>query len=86
MSLVHALPETAIGNHWSSAGVWIISPFDHPERKHAMAKDHKGDSAPRVDQSGKGEHGGNRAGDADADKKPDKSSQAAGKDPHRGKD
>lgn len=51
-----------------------------------MAKDHKGDSAPRVDQSGKGEHGGNRAGDADADKKPDKSSQAAGKDPHRGKD
>lgn len=50
-----------------------------------MAKEHKGDSAPRVDQSSKGEHGGNRAGSAKEDQKPGKSSQAAGKDPQRGK-
>jgi hypothetical protein len=51
-----------------------------------MAKDHKGDSAPRAAISNDGEHGGNRAGDDSKDTKPAKSSQAAGKDPHRGKD
>lgn len=33
-----------------------------------------------------GEHGGNRGGNQDKKDKPQKSSQAAGKDPNRGKD
>ena len=38
-------------------------------------------------QSSQGSHGGNRSGDKDKrDDQPKKSSQAAGKDPHRGKD
>ncbi|MBY3390483.1 hypothetical protein [Rhizobium laguerreae] len=49
-----------------------------------MAKEHKGDSAPRQDQKSKGEHGGNRAGSHDKPAETSRSSQAAGKDPHRG--
>lgn len=50
-----------------------------------MAKEHKGQSAPRIDGRSKGEHGGNRAGERREEaEKPKKSSQAAGKDPHRG--
>jgi hypothetical protein len=38
-------------------------------------------------QSSQGSHGGNRAGDKDKrEDQPKKSSQAAGKDPRRGKD
>ena len=36
--------------------------------------------------SSKGSHGGNRGGDKDKRDEPKKSSQAAGKDPKRGKD
>ncbi|MBY3488963.1 hypothetical protein [Rhizobium laguerreae] len=49
-----------------------------------MAKEHKGDSAPRQDQKSKGEHGGNRAGSRDKPDDSSRSSQAAGKDAHRG--
>ena len=48
-----------------------------------MAKEHKGQSEPRLDERGKGEHGGGGERRDDA-KGPKKSSQAAGKDPHRG--
>ena len=51
-----------------------------------MAKEHKGDSAPRLKETSKGEHGGNRGGDSNKDEKQSpRSSQAAGKDPNRGK-
>jgi hypothetical protein len=41
----------------------------------------------RTGKSSKGSHGGNRAGNKDKrDDQPKKSSQAAGKDPHRGKE
>ncbi|MEZ2128089.1 MULTISPECIES: hypothetical protein [unclassified Sinorhizobium] len=49
-----------------------------------MAKEHKGDSAPRLDEKSKSEHGGNRGGSHDKPSTSRKSSQAAGKDPHRG--
>ena len=49
-----------------------------------MATNLKGGKAA---QSSQGSHGGNRSGDKDKrDDQPKKSSQAAGKDPHRGKD
>lgn len=50
-----------------------------------MAKEHKGQSAPRERDESHGQHGGNRGGDQkkDADQNK-KSSQAAGKDPNRG--
>ena len=43
-------------------------------------------SAKADDKKGKGTHGGNRGGDhtAKSGDQPKKSSQAAGKDPHRG--
>jgi hypothetical protein len=51
-----------------------------------MAREHKGESAARQENRSKGEHGGNRAGkDPKEETEPKKSSQAAGKDPHRGK-
>ncbi|MGE5271244.1 MAG: hypothetical protein ACM3JG_16410 [Thiohalocapsa sp.] len=50
-----------------------------------MAKDHKGKSAPPDKPDSHGEHGGNRAGGRKAEaEQPKRSSQAAGKDPHRG--
>lgn len=49
-----------------------------------MAREHKGKSAPRIDDKSKGEHGGNRAGTRARETEVKKSSQAAGKDPHRG--
>lgn len=50
-----------------------------------MAREYKGQSAPRTDGGSKGEHGGNRAGERRDDaEKSKRSSQAVGKDPHRG--
>lgn len=51
-----------------------------------MAKEHKGDSAPRPPtKTSLGKHGGNRAGERKHEaQRPKKSSQAAGKDPSRG--
>ena len=50
-----------------------------------MAKEHKGKSSPTRKPDTNGDHGGNRAGDHNRDgDEPKKSSQAAGKDPHRG--
>jgi hypothetical protein len=50
-----------------------------------MPKDDKATARPE-DRDSAGQHGGNRAGDQDKDRETDKqSSQAAGKDPHRGK-
>jgi hypothetical protein len=51
----------------------------------AMAKEHKGKSAPAPMKESMGRHGGNRAGErAREAEEPKKSSQSAGKDPHRG--
>ncbi|MGK9169556.1 hypothetical protein KXR53_24785 [Inquilinus limosus] len=52
-----------------------------------MAREHKGDSAPRPPtKTSLGKHGGNRGGDQTrAAEQPKKSSQAAGKDPSRSK-
>jgi hypothetical protein len=53
-----------------------------------MPRAHKGKSAPgkRPRSKSEGEHGGNRDGRAkQAARRPKKSSQAAGKDPHRDK-
>lgn len=50
-----------------------------------MAKDRKGESAPREEQTSSGQHGGNRAGGEKDEDKTERSSQAAGKDPNRGK-
>lgn len=50
-----------------------------------MAKGDKATAQPGQQESA-GEHGGNRGGDHDQERKPPKqSSQSAGKDPHRGK-
>lgn len=50
-----------------------------------MAKKHKGKSAPAVEGKSSDEHGGNRGGeDSKKADQPKKSSQAAGKDSHRG--
>ena len=51
-----------------------------------MPKDSKASTDPDKSDA-KGEHGGNRAGDrAKDDESVKRSSQAAGKDPHRGSD
>jgi hypothetical protein len=50
-----------------------------------MAKEHKGKSAPAPMKESMGRHGGNRGGErAREAEQPKKSSQSAGKDPHRG--
>ena len=50
-----------------------------------MAKEHKGKSSQTPDEDSSGQHGGNRGGEHKKDaEQPKKSSQAAGKDPHRG--
>lgn len=64
---------------------FCCAPWSFQQREMNMAKEHKGDSAPRISTSRDVDHGGNRAGKDNTDKQPPKSSQAAGKDPHRGK-
>ena len=66
-------------------GLPLLCRMGFQQRERSMAKEHKGDSAPRIATSKDGDHGGNRAGEDNTDKQPPKSSQAAGKDPHRGK-
>jgi hypothetical protein len=50
-----------------------------------MAKEHTGKSAPAPMEKSTGRHGGNRGGErAREAEQRNKSSQSAGKDPHRG--
>jgi hypothetical protein len=49
-----------------------------------MNEEHKGKTAMSQRPAAKGEHGGNRAGKHNQEQPPPKSSQSAGKDPHRG--